>query len=562
MRLFARHRPLLAWGLTVPLIALTTWLLILVQDWTTRSVGHPVRAYGIAYIFPVALVTLLGGVRPGTACLLLSAAALDFTLIPPRYSFSLGEAPDRAEVVLLVSIGAIVIAALDASARALRSARAAEQSSREALDKAQRLAAREALLNRISESVRDTLDPVQVQRRIVHALGEALDADRCYFALYDIPGDLMVIGDDWRRGDLPTVATQMRLSSAPIDPLTWFGNPGAVVIPDMHTEPKIPDTLKTDLAAARIRSSILVPLFHDQQLAAVLTVAMADQTRDWTEEEVSLAESVAALTRSAVEIAHLHQREHNIATTLQGTLQPAIPNNVPGLDIAWFYQAALSEASVGGDFADVFFLEKGCHALVVGDLSGKGLAAAAQVAVVRNMLRFALYTAPTIADAVTRLNHVVITNRLLSGFATLVVVAYDIGARTVTHVSCGNEPVLLRRTADGHVEQLPPTGPVLGISESAVYTQEEIPLSQGDAFVLYTDGLTEAGPTRREMLGVPGLADLVRSGPKTASALVERLVAGVQQHAHGRLGDDVCLLVGIVSAPGPGVSLAEHDDAE
>ena len=100
---------------------------------------------------------------------------------------------------------------------------------------------------------------------------------------------------------------------------------------------------------------------------------------------------MAALTRSASEAARVQQRERNIATQLQQALQPAVPETIAGLSLAHYYEAALDEAGVGGDFYDVYAVDKGCTALIVGDLSGKGLAAASQVATVRNMLRAVLY---------------------------------------------------------------------------------------------------------------------------------------------------------------------------
>ncbi len=250
--------------------------------------------------------------------------------------------------------------------------------------------------------------------------------------------------------------------------------------------------------------------------------------------------------QAEMELARLSERERRIADALQGAVQPSLPESIPGLDLNWFYRPALAEANVGGDFCDIFALEKGCHALIVGDLSGKGLAAAAQVATIRNMLRYALYTGQTIAEAITHLNNILITNDLLSGFATLVVAAFDLPMKTLTYVSCGQEPGLLRRSAGGVVDELPPTGPVLGMNEAAVYQEHVIRLAPGDAFALYTDGLTEAGPNRRELLGVSGVASLFGPHDGSARQIVRQVIAGAEAYAGGVFHDDVCLLVGIV----------------
>lgn len=409
-------------------------------------------------------------------------------------------------------------------------------------------AEREQLVNRISLAIRGTLDPAAIQATVVSALGEALNADRCCFVSYDLPRDRILVGSDWHRPDLPPLASEYRASQNETLRRELYGAGTTAVIADAQASLSAPSA--AILTQFRQRAILGVPLYDRGRLVAALSAAMADEPRAWTADEVALMEEVATLTRSATEAARVHQRERHIAETLQGALQPALPNSIPGLDLASFYLPALDEASVGGDFVDVFPVEKGCYALVVGDLSGKGLDAAAQVATVRNMLRYALYTGQTLAEAVTRLNSVLILNDLLIGFATLVIVVYDVERKTLTYISCGQEPALLRRTPDGHVEELPPTGPILGASESARYEETVLQLAPGDAFALYTDGLTEAGPNRRQMLGVDGLARLFAGPEGRAEELVARTMAGVEAYAGGAFHDDICLLVGVVKPDG------------
>lgn len=98
--------------------------------------------------------------------------------------------------------------------------------------------------------------------------------------------------------------------------------------------------------------------------------------------------SLAKVIRDSTALHSQQQREHAIATQLQATLLPNLPSATPGLGLAYFYQAAWEEASVGGDFADVSRPKSGCTALVVGDMAGKGLEAATQTGIVQNMLRY------------------------------------------------------------------------------------------------------------------------------------------------------------------------------
>ena len=245
----------------------------------------------------------------------------------------------------------------------------------------------------------------------------------------------------------------------------------------------------------------------------------------------------------------LTEREHRIAEQLQEALQPAVPASVPGLQLADYYHPALEEAGVGGDFSDVFAADKGVTFLVVGDLSGKGLAAASQVATVRNMLRFALYNGRTLAGPVTTLGRTLVENDLLTGFATLFVGRFDAHTNILSYVNCGQDAGLVLRAATGQVEELPSTGPVLGGFEGAAYTEESVKLERGDVLALYTDGLTEAGPTRTSLLTGDGVAAFLReqAGQESAPEIVTRLIARVDDYAQNGIRDDQCLLIGVVT---------------
>lgn len=411
---------------------------------------------------------------------------------------------------------------------------------------------REATLNRISDALRSTSDPDEVRAAAVQALGEALGVDRAYYTVYDLARDGMWIGDDFRRADLPSLAGEYRNSDFAVTPQTIYPSDETFLTSDVLLE-RWPEPFVEALAMLRVRAVISVPLRTEGILVGALTVAMADAPRAWTASEVALVETVAGQTRTAQEAARVQQRERRIASVLQDALQPAPPAHVPGLDIADYTKPALAEASIGGDFYDVFAVDAARYALVIGDVSGKGLTAAAQVAAVRNMLRFALYGPATLTVAVTELNRVLTQNDLLTGFVTLFVGLYDAGARTLRFISCGHEPGLLRRANGGAVELLPPTGPPLGIDPQASFMEQCVTLETGDQWMLYTDGLSEEGPSRREMLGVAGVSQIFSSAADTPDAYrqMRQIVQQVQVRAGGVLRDDVCvLLVRVTSEQG------------
>lgn len=414
-------------------------------------------------------------------------------------------------------------------------------------------AERESLLNRIGAAVRSTLEPEAILQAAVTALGQGLGADRCYFVRYDQTRDTARVFPEWYRpksGVTPLIGRTFQMSMYSVDRDPEYKAGRTHVVEDVVAyAPE--DT--APLLELNIRAILRVPIEVGDQMTA-LSVAMADGPRRWTEEEVRLVENVATLVQSALEAAQIQQRERNIAQQLQAALMPSSPSGVAGFELASFYRPALSEAGVGGDFFDVFDVEKGCTALVVADLSGKGLAAASQVATVKNMLRYALYTGASVADAVTSLHRTLVEHDLLVGFATLFVGVYDHAQRTVTYVNCGQEPGLIWRAATGEIEQMSPTGPVLGGFESAEgYSQTTVNLLPRDVIVLFTDGLTEVGPSRKELLEIEGVSDLLQTccaetaQTNTPQSVVDSLIRAVDGFARGGIPDDIALLVGVVT---------------
>lgn len=436
------------------------------------------------------------------------------------------------------------------------SARKALEAEREALlIETQARAEREEMVNHIGEAIRATTDPERVQEVAAALLGQALGADRCYFSVYDPMTDAVRIARDWRRPGLPSVAGEYRLAQYQgyVDLLYARGT---AAIADSQA-PDVDPTVGRVLTGFGLRAFLAVPLLDAGRFVAAVAASMSDAARAWTPAEISLMETVLTQTRTAAEAARAQQRERTIATQLADALLPAVPSGVPGLALAKHFEPALAlTEGVGGDFYDVFPLG-GSHgtALVVGDLSGKGLAAAAQVATVRNSLRATLYLGRTLAGSVGDLNRILCAHDLLSGFATLFVGRYDGAAGVLTYVNCGQEPGLVRRAATGRVEELLPTGPVLGAAVDAVFAEQAVTLAPGDALAVFTDGVTECGASRSEMLGIAGAAALLSSPfapdeatspARMAEAVTARLMAGVNAASRGGVArDDVCLLVGV-----------------
>ncbi|MFC8142440.1 PP2C family protein-serine/threonine phosphatase [Streptomyces paradoxus] len=203
------------------------------------------------------------------------------------------------------------------------------------------------------------------------------------------------------------------------------------------------------------------------------------------------------LLRARKEADQERDRLQRLAATLQQTLLPPALANVPGLDVAAHYHIA-SVDEVGGDFYDLFPLAAGTWGLFLGDVCGKGAAAAAITSLARYTLRAAAVYDPDPAAVLDNLNTVL--NHEYSGmdprFCTvifgLLTPDHEQGGFRITLASGGHPPALLMR-ADGSADYLPtPGGQLMGVLLDAHIATVTVHLAPGDTLLLHTDGLTEA----------------------------------------------------------------------
>lgn len=264
------------------------------------------------------------------------------------------------------------------------------------------------------------------------------------------------------------------------------------------------------------------------------------------------AEAVAGeLARSREELAVAYAREHRIAEALQQSLvQKPDPDAFPGMVVELFYETP-SHETIGGDFYDVLPLPEGRAALVVGDVSGKGMAAAARIAEIKFAVRAFLRESPYPAHTLRRLNHLLCETQTLEArgegtFVSLALVVIDPRRGEALASLAGAEPPLLIRAAGKEAEMLELGGLPLGTDcKPEPYPSQALHLETGDTLLIFTDGLTEAGHERGEILDHTGLARLAREAAAlpTLHAMGQAILNGVHEWAGGTLSDDTCLLL-------------------
>jgi len=252
---------------------------------------------------------------------------------------------------------------------------------------------------------------------------------------------------------------------------------------------------------------------------------------------ITLAEKMA----DSMEAERRADQEMQIARQVQSRLLPQQAPSLRTLDCAG---KCIQTRAVGGDYYDFLDLGSGRMGLVLADISGKGMSAALLMANLQANLRgqyaLALEDIPRLLRSVNRL---FFQNTENNNYATTFFAVYDEETRNLRYVNCGhNAPLLLR--SNGEVERLEATATVLGLFEEWECTVAETRLLPGDVLIIYTDGISEAGPNEDEEFGEERLAEAARTdSPRSADEILDAIVTTVQQFSRGEQADDMTLIV-------------------
>lgn len=405
-------------------------------------------------------------------------------------------------------------------------------------------AEREAVVNAIGQTLRGSLDAAQILLAATRALGEALGVSRCFWCWVPVSGgDVDVAPQQYAaQGTFPS--EQIGRSKEAVRALSARLSGGEPLVVSGSSDPVPGET--GGLPELDKQVFIAAPVPMRGEWSGLLVVEQMGSGRQWTAAEETLVRQVGGLLGPALENARLYEREHRVADMLQAAFLCNVPDQLSGLELATVYRAGLSESQVGGDCYDVFPLPDGRVALVIADVSGKGLGAAVVTATVKFSLRAfaAEVAAPSLA--LTRLNRMLCNEASGLGehFVTLFYAVFDPAGGRLLYASAGHETQLIKRAAGGSA-WLGSTGPILGIADH-LYEQREERLNRGDALILFTDGLTEArSPQTRELLDLDRVTALVERLPAGAGAgaLTVSLEQLALDWAQGRPHDDMALLV-------------------
>jgi serine phosphatase RsbU (regulator of sigma subunit) len=290
-------------------------------------------------------------------------------------------------------------------------------------------------------------------------------------------------------------------------------------------------TVRTDAGGTRLELPLMVS-------GGTIGALVLDYDDHQVDADDAFVGALAGQCAIALERARLYERERATAVTLQRSLLPDRLPEVPGLELAARFRAGSIESEVGGDWYDVFSLPDGRLVLVVGDVMGKGVRAAAGMGRLRSALRALAHANPLPEAVLTGLDRVFTATEDPDQIATLVYLLVNPTARRAAVGGAGHLPLVLRRA--GQAPELVDAGSgstPLGWPEPRA--QRTLELGPGDLLLGLTDGLVERRGSDLDA-GLARLLEAVGSADEPLDTLVERVDQMLLPDTPGR--DDATVL--------------------
>jgi serine phosphatase RsbU (regulator of sigma subunit) len=398
-------------------------------------------------------------------------------------------------------------------------------------------------LYEISRSFTESLSLEEAFDAVVRTIVEELDVDAAVLRTpHERGDDLVTVAAHVREERLAVPLRQILSLPQPLEPVRSriFGGAEVFVL-DATTaaelgtahKPLIPFLDQGSTAA-------VIPLATHERILGTLTLLSLRVEEPIAAGTLDAAISIAGPTALALDNARLQQQRKEFTDTMQTKLLPRTQPKVLGMEVGAVY-APSTLVEVGGDVYDFLELADGRLAVVLGDVTGHGVDAAADMAMAKFVFRSLAREHPEPHDFLAAANEVVLEEIGAGKFITLLYLIVDPGTGELACASAGHPPPRVLRP--GTVpETLQVTGLALGIESGQRYESVRLRLGRGEAVVLYTDGLPEA---RREgeVYGEERLgAALLGSAGLPAQEMAEALVQGCRTFA-GELGDDLAVVV-------------------
>ncbi len=425
-------------------------------------------------------------------------------------------------------------------------------------DSAQEQAYASAALLQVAQAVVSLSDLDEILGTIVRIMPILVGVERAALYLWDAEGEAFLPAQEYGLDEKARAALWKKEFSAGMFPLLDAAreeNRMIVHALKPRARPRTWIRIKPqvqDEAGARMDERLLmaVPLSIKSDLFGVMLVEEAKDGRRFRTRRIEIINGIAQQAALAIQNDRL-QKEMVMRERLETEVQLArqiqqtfIPETLPS-NPSWQFSARWRTArQVGGDFYDVIELPNHHLGLFIADVADKGIPAALFMALTRTLVRAAVIETESPAEALHRVNDLLVPDTQQGMFVTAVYAVLDMETGALTYANAGHNPPFWMSADQARVQKLTRTGVALGAVEGARMDEQAIQLAPGDSLLLYTDGLTEAFSPDGDLFGDVRLAEALQAGDAKSA---DDLLAAVESRLNEFIGtmplaDDLTML--------------------
>ncbi len=389
-----------------------------------------------------------------------------------------------------------------------------------------------------SETLNQTLE------QIVSLVFEAVPADRCLLMMRDEAATEMRVAVARLRDRVGEVG-EIRVSRNVMDEVIMRGK--SVLTSDAQHDPRF---ASGTMVLQGVRSVLAVPLGVSDKVFGIIYADSPIAEGRFTEDHLKVLTTLASVAAIRVENARLVEarlqqerleRELQLAMEIQQRFQPTAPPVVSGYE---FQGISFPCYEIGGDYYDFIEREDGRLVIALGDVSGKGTAAALLMSSLHAAVHAQASSHDSLVATISAVNRYLANNIPPNRFITLFYAELDPESGALSFLNAGHNPPLIVHAA-GTVEQLASGGLPLGIKPDADYREGRTQLQYGDVLVIYSDGVTEAASPSGEEFGPTRLYEVVsRNVDASAAGIRDRIESALTKFSQGtQAADDITLVI-------------------
>jgi len=401
-----------------------------------------------------------------------------------------------------------------------------------------------ALISKVGITLLASATLHETLEQIVTLVFEAVPADRCVIMMRDEGSEELRVAVARLRDRVGEVG-EIRVSRNVLDEVVIRGK--SVLTSDAQHDPRF---ASGTMVLQGVRAVLAVPLGVSEKVFGIIYADSPIAEGRFTEDHLKVLTTLASVAAIRVENARLVEarlererleRELALASEIQQRFQPTAPPHINGYELQGI---SFPCYEIGGDYYDFIEREDGRLVIALGDVSGKGTAAALLMSSLHTAIHAQSASHDSLVATISAVNRYLADNIPANRFVTLFYAELDPDSGSMAFLNAGHNPPLIVHAA-GTVEQLASGGLPLGIKPDAEYREGRTQLQPGDVLVIYSDGVTEAVSPSGEEFGPTRLYEVVsRNVDASAAGIRDRIESSLTKFAQGTsAADDITLVI-------------------